>query len=231
MVLLLQSAQAMERARRRRRSENLESPELLSLNAELKATQQAMRRIKKGASDPRGRRAFEATCRALVVGAGGQTSVAACFWERASANDRGGEAQDALVARLASWWETSTAEEKRRCGAEPVTACERAACRRAEKFRESCRLHDWVQDHNVRHALAPSSGAILRMMEHEPTAMPTTRALRPAQRKYRFQWLRRWRSRWGVKIQSMTGKTLLEDDTMQRKARGSTILNIPPHPV
>ena len=102
---------------------------------------------------------------------------------------------------VSSWFTQATPEQR----ADMVTAVKDPSLRRAaaevEKYCREQTLHEWVVDLNVNLGVAPATGILLSEMDKRGMASSSNK-FAGQNRKYRasLQFLRRWRSRWNVKL-------------------------------
>lgn len=123
----------------------------------------------------------------------------------------------ALEKALRAWFRTVSVATRSRYSTAPVTAQQRFAVTAASKFLHGLRLHSWLEAHNMERSLAPSAAAVL---SHADTSHgPPRVALRSCHtRRSRLQWLRRWRSFWGVRLGNFGARSHLRQADVQAKA-------------
>lgn len=132
---------------------------------------------------------------------GPDTAAAWTFLQRA--RPEGSSWHEDTLDRLRGTLETVPAAERRRCCEHPEGAAETKRQRRALKFLQELRLHEWVGSLNETKGIAPLPSLALPLMEvRSPADAPSPRASppRPSSRRSRLQWLRRWRRRWAVTL-------------------------------
>ena len=159
---------------------------------------------------------WSTACALAVRTADGEPTAALAYLREKTGGDAaelakwGGELQD--------WRATAPADEKARLCAAPVTAQERAAVTRAQRFLLEQGLEDWVHAQNVGKGLTPRSDVVLR----QASALSETHGRGSGtrlKRKYDLQWLRRWRRRWRCKIAALQPREACSPDEMREKAR------------
>jgi hypothetical protein len=81
----------------------------------------------------------------------------------------------------------------------------RASLKKASSFLQAEKLERWITDTNVTKGITPSSQSCIAQLKKEVGRHPPVceASLPPLRKKYAFQWLRRWRRRWGCSIQAL----------------------------
>ena len=119
--------------------------------------------------------------------------------------------------KLQTWWVNSSItphELRERCVGDAPLA---EGLKKAEDFLLGSRLQDWVQHQNLTKGMTPSSHAVLQQKRR----FSQTGAYRPAstatKRKCKLQWLRRWRSRWSVRLATLAAREVVPAAEKQSK--------------
>lgn len=145
----------------------------------------------------------------------GAPEAAVAFLEKHRPEDGTERAQWARQLEVA---ETSTtAEERARLTTFPGSVQERRRLKRAQAWLHEFRLHNWIDDLNVRKGIAPVTAVVLEELQRRVSAAPEPGRL-PLKGKHREQWLRRWRRRWGIRLARLLPGERLPPDACVRKA-------------
>lgn len=112
--------------------------------------------------------------------------------------------------------------ERDRLTTAPGTVCERRQLQRARTFLEEAALHDWVGNLNAEKEIAPVSALVLQEVSRHRIETSNTVA-QAAKSKHRLQWLRRWRSRWGVHLARILPADRPTPEVCLRKATTSPV--------
>lgn len=123
------------------------------------------------------------------------------------------------AAAVSSWCTQASPEQR----TDMVTAVKDPSLRRAaaevEKYCSEQTLHEWVIDLNVNLGVSPATGILLSEMDKRGMESSSNK-FAGQKRKYRssLQFLRRWRSRWSVKLGKFDTLDFEEPRDLQQKA-------------
>ena len=123
---------------------------------------------------------------------------------------------------LNKWWGETSVWQRFAETDSTASKSQKRARDNATTFITQSRLHAWVEKQNIEKGIAPTSESVLLQctMSHSPLMCPGGRL--PSRSKHRFQWLRRWRQRTGVRMGSMPAAEQVAPAVMQAKARALT---------
>ena len=113
--------------------------------------------------------------------------------------------RDELLAELTAW-KSTVAETRDEFVARASKDLKlRPSLERAEKFLQESKLDTWITEQNVSKGLTPSSHAVLTQLRRQDTNNLTKHHVKGVakNKKSSFQWLRRWRRRWSVSLQTL----------------------------
>ena len=156
----------------------------------------------------------------------GDTSIAAAYLRHVHGSRLPGSACETLLKKVHAWWLRSSAEDRSAWAGAPRTRAESLAVAAARSFVHASTLHSCIAKENFVKGIAPTSQALLHLLRnHGPLeSCGTTHVPR---RKSQFQWLRRWRTRWHVKLGRIPAREHTPDDVARSKAaRGERILAV-----
>ena len=123
---------------------------------------------------------------------------------------------------LHGWWESLPPQDRH---PEMLERLEgggaRYALRTARSFLTQNKLHDWVEKQNMRKGIAPCSRALLQQCTDATANLLFPGCSLPPKRKQGYQWLRRWRQRWGVRLRGVPTTEVLGAAEMQAKVANS----------
>ena len=124
---------------------------------------------------------------------------------------------ETLLKKAHAWWLRSSAEDRSAWAGAPRTRAESLAVAAARSFVHASTLHSCIAKGNFVKGIAPTSQARLHLLRsHGPLeSCGTTHVPR---RKSQFQWLRRWRTRWHVKLGRVPAREDLPEDVARSKA-------------
>ncbi len=117
----------------------------------------------------------------------------------------------AIGASLNRWWQTSTPLHQLHCTTGPPTQELRQASEFAKKFLREFSLHEHVEQLNYTLGIAPLASTVVKhcmQTAAEGAAESSTAApvLRAVTRKGQYQWMRRWRGRWSVRLRRISAR-------------------------
>jgi len=160
------------------------------------------------------------TARALVARHNGSTNSAIAFlrFDSVSSGDL-----SRCERILKAWWDAAPPVERREAALEPRTKRQVAAHRKARQFEVEIDLQAWVGEQNMKKGITPRSSVVLRRlhsmeMHREPTAAPGGRTVK---RKHQYQWLRRWRHRWHIRMAKLQVLKHLPPEEIRAKVWGA----------
>lgn len=156
--------------------------------------------------------------------AGDRSEAALDFLEPSEAEAGGTRAR--LAERLRVATENTPPEERRRLLSEPATPGERARLRRARARLEEVGLYSWLTEVNTGKGIAPVSSLLLGEMDRLRAEPARPGPVLP-QKKSRFQWLRRWRRRWGVRLARLQAGERPTPEACWKKVAGATLGDSP----
>ena len=104
----------------------------------------------------------------------------------------------------------------------------RASLKKAASFLKAEKLERWITENNVSKGITPSSLSCIAQFKKEVALHPPVveASLPPLRKKTAFQWLRRWRRRWGCCIQGLPGLQHLTAPEKYAKAGGTKKQNM-----
>ena len=174
---------------------------LLEMSARLKTISRKMRvlKMKEGRKRRRHNESMQvAAAKMLLSWGGGNIAVAQSFLQKLGRCEPTATARD--LAEVEEWWNKSS-DVSRLIAGEPVFVKNGDKVKKeADKFMSQAALHSWVENMNMK-GLTPCSHVIVQ--HAAPGSVELAGAadtLGSAKRKHRYQWLRRFRHRWGVRI-------------------------------
>ena len=130
---------------------------------------------------------------------------------------------DEILSALERWHGTWSGTLEEYIGAATRDPHQRSSLKKATSFLESEKLERWITQNNVTKGITPSSQSCIAQVRKEMDLHPPVveASLPPRRRKYAFQWLRRWRRRWGCSIQALPSLQTLSAAEKYSKAGGT----------
>ena len=149
----------------------------------------------------------------------GEPTAAANYLQR-TVRGKGEAARDGRADEelLRGWWRCATVAEKEAVLA--VTDAEKQKKRAVTEGRRvlaESDLESWVRDQNIRKGISPMSSVVL---ERANRALGKAGVAGARTRKAGFQWLRRWRRRWGLRLRKLPPLEKPSEEEVRQKAVG-----------
>ena len=113
--------------------------------------------------------------------------------------------REALLPELTAWHSRLTETRDQFLARASADLKLRPSLEKAQIFLEENKLDTWITQQNVRRGLTPSSNAVLTQLRRQDTNNLTRHIVKGVakNKKNSFQWLRRWRRRWSVSLQTL----------------------------
>ena len=153
--------------------------------------------------------------KACVALHGGARSIARLYFDAKQRQKARGRSWQSFDVELDTWWTNLTPQERVAWTSqvmEEIRHCDRVAV----SFARGQALHDWLHRQNVFMAVAPTSTTLLAVSEN-PLTVPGSALRRYGSGKSRLQWLRRWRSKWNVRLAHVLPRPAMTDEEAQQK--------------
>ena len=130
------------------------------------------------------------------------------------------ENEQELVRQVETWFWTASVDDI--CALSPPHHDEdQAAFEAAQAWKQEWHLYAWLGQQSSTKGIAPLSAVVLRRHQQSAGAVEPAAVSLPggphAGPRSNYQWLRRWRRRWGVSIGKFAARELLELGVMQNK--------------
>lgn len=124
----------------------------------------------------------------------------------------------AWAASVYSWSSKASAEARADMASATKTPALQRAAVQVEKYCREQALHDWVVKLNVDKGISPTTGVLLGELSARSMACDSNK-FAGQKSKYRssLQYLRRWRSRWGVTLGKFAALDYEEPQDVQKK--------------
>ena len=153
----------------------------------------------------------------LMVLRAGEPTAALKYIQR----KRRGEPTAALdreaAEMLRGWWRKASEATKREIlNLANADAEKKRAVAQGRRFLVECDLEAWVERQNVTKGISPMSSLVLDKAKH---ALRRAGLSGARTRKGGFQWLRRWRRRWGLRLRKLAPLEKPTDEEVLQKAR------------
>ena len=130
------------------------------------------------------------------------------------------QAQPALCelnARLCKWWGETPRGLRDALIEEASPPPPRPALDKARKFLIEAGLVAWVDEQNVGKGITPRS-AVLLEQAHKLQSAAGVKIPARKKSKYAYQWLRRWRERWAIRMSTLAPNEMLPVPELREKA-------------
>ena len=194
--------------------------QLKAIEAKTQRVQQSLRQAEKIArkslmvtSTPGQRK----SARVLMALHAGEPTAALRFLSQSSRPSRPLDMQKEAEA-LQKWWlSCSVLEKDRLVQEESLPPSEKTALFRARKFLVESDLEGWVDRQNVDRGITPRSAVVLEEA-HSLSLGRNVPVQRLCKKKHAYQWLRRWREKWAVRLTSVAPNEILPVPELQQKA-------------
>ena len=124
---------------------------------------------------------------------------------------------ETLLQKVQTWWVRSSAADRTAWARAPRTRAESLAVAAAPTSFHASTLHACIEEENFRRGIAPTSRALLHLLRKHATSQSCASTHVP-RRKSQFQWLRRWHTRWHVKLARIAAGEHIPDDVARSKA-------------
>ena len=153
----------------------------------------------------------------ITVLRGGEPTAAMNYLQGSCGYKNGAAvASPAIEEKLRVWWRTASQATKRQLiNVETADAKKKWAAAKKRRFLAEWNLETWVEDQNVRKGITPMSSLVLQKARNELGIVGIASA---KTRKGGFQWLRRWRRRYGVRLRKLPPLDTPSDVVLAQKA-------------
>ena len=171
------------------------------LQREVKRKQKQARRVSRSFSDAD----WSTLCCLMTLAVGAVHTASAYLTLRHGS----GANRPSVLMKLETWWAKSSMtphQLRERCVGDAPLA---EGLKKAEDFLLESRLQDWMQHQNLTKGMAPSSHAVLQQKRRFSLTEDAAPARTVTKRKCKLQWLRRWRSRWGVRLATLAAREVV----------------------
>ena len=155
--------------------------------------------------------------RVLMVFRGGEPTAALTYLQTTGRGKDGAAlGRHAVDESIREWWDTASEATKRDIVdvVEP-TARKKWAVAKARRFLAECDLEVWVGSQNHTKGISRMSSLVLVKAKRE---LERAGAATARTRKGCFQWPRRWRRRWGVRLRKLPALEKATDEEVRQKA-------------
>ena len=179
--------------------------EIERVTSKLRGVQADLRRCKKNNAKKTTRQresGLWSTLASLMMLTGGDVQVLAQYLRVQGVDPT---ERDELLPELTAWHSRVTETRDRFVARASEDLKLRPSLERAEVFLEENKLDSWITEQNVSKGLTPSSHAVLTQLRRQDTKNLTRHIPQDVSKnkKSSFQWLRRWRRRWSVSLQTL----------------------------
>ena len=153
----------------------------------------------------------------LCAAKDGDTTIAAACLRHVHGGKMAATACETLLQKVQTWWVRSSAADRTAWARAPRTRAESLAVAAARASFHASTLHSGIEGPNFRKGIAPTSRGLLHLLRKHATSQSCASTHVP-QRKSQFQWLRRWRTRWHVKLARIAAREHIPDGVPRSKA-------------
>ena len=157
------------------------------------------------------------SARVLMVLHAGEPTAALRFLTQCSKPSKTLDMQKEADSLQKWWWSCSVPERDRLVQEESLPPQGKTALSRARKFLVESDLERWVDRQNVERGITPHSAVVLEEA-HTLSLGRRVPVQRRRKKKHAYQWLRRWRMKWAVRLTSVPPNEILPVPVLQEKA-------------